>query len=120
MTTGRVLTFDDGLDAPEEFCCASIQYQMTGTCRGADIHTTNTEQCPKQVITYSSRFREYHISPVNLYTYLISFCPFCGKEFPSSLRSKWFDDLKALGHDDPLTDDSIPEEYHSDAWWKNV
>lgn len=48
----------------------------------------------------------------------IYFCPFCGKKFPGSLRELWFEELRSLGHENPSDDDSIPEAYKSDKWWK--
>ena len=48
---------------------------------------------------------------------LMEYCPFCGSSLPSSLRDEWFDTLRAMGFEDPLEQD-IPEEYKSDAWWK--
>jgi hypothetical protein len=82
----KVLQLEEALDDPGDYCCESMKYQMTGTCRGADIHTTGTEQCPKQVVTFNEKLLEYSISPVGLYSYQIQFCPWCGHELPKSLR----------------------------------
>ena len=51
----RVLQFNPALDDPGEYCCDQMRYQMVGTCRGAEKHTTNTEQCPKQMVTFDAR-----------------------------------------------------------------
>ena len=82
----RVLQFRHGLDDPGEYCCESMKYQMTGTCRGAEKHVTETEQCPKQMVTFDAEIQEYCIAPVNLYAYQIQFCPWCGHKLPESNR----------------------------------
>jgi uncharacterized protein DUF6980 len=82
----RVLQLQDALDDPGEYCCEQMRYQMVGTCRGAENHTTGTEQCPKQMVTYDADLTEYCISPVGLYSYQIQFCPWCGHKLPESKR----------------------------------
>lgn len=48
---------------------------------------------------------------------LIEFCPFCGRRLPEWLAERWWDELEAMGFDDPHHQD-IPEEFRSDRWWK--
>src|SRR5690242_6834187 len=50
---------------------------------------------------------------------MAAFCPWCGSALPPSKRHMWFDRLNGLGFEDPGSDD-IPEEYHSDAWWRRA
>lgn len=48
----------------------------------------------------------------------VSFCPFTGQALPSSLRTRYFDELEALGLDSGLADvDRAPSEFQSEAWW---
>ena len=112
----RVLS-EGTLDAPETFCCDSAKVQLTNSCH--DNHTTGTKQCPDQVITYSSKFREHYISPVGCPTYSIRFCPFCGTELPTSLRDEWFSELEALGISHPLFE-VVPEPFKTSQWWKEL
>jgi len=53
----------------------------------------------------------------------IIYCPWCNEKLPESLRNKWFDVLeKEYGLDDPDSKEQeklIPEEFKTDAWWKN-
>lgn len=53
---------------------------------------------------------------------LLSYCPWCGKKLPKSLRDEYFDILeKEYGLDNYDIDDHperIPEEFKSDEWWK--
>ena len=86
----RVLSLEDGLDDPGEYCCDQMKYQMVGTvdCRDPEGHASGTVQCPKQIVTYSTKLNEYCLSPVGLYTYLIHYCPWCGTKLPESNRLK--------------------------------
>jgi len=74
-----------------------------------------------EIVTYVPKFREYGI-PVHdggSSKVVISFCPWCGKQLPVSLRDTWFDELEKLGvegWDFP----NIPEKYKSDSWWKGT
>jgi len=74
-------------------------------------------------IGYSSKYREYYIDrrkdPMGSYD--LSYCPWCGKEFPSSLRDEWFELLeKEYGLDDPWSleqEKLVPQEFTTDEWW---
>ncbi len=75
--------------------------------------------CPDALISYSEKFDEYGLiihdggsSGIGIY-----FCPWCGTKLPESQRSRWFEELEALGFDDPYGQE-IPEDYQSAAWYK--
>ena len=77
-------------------------------------------------IYYSPAMREYSIPVVDgrdassSSGILLRFCPWCGKELPTSLLDEWFERLGSLGYDPgPWSDDpKLPEEFRSDVWWK--
>jgi hypothetical protein len=46
----------------------------------------------------------------------IDFCPFCGHQFPPSLRSEFFDILEGLGVDP--WHDQLADEFQTKRWWK--
>jgi len=46
----------------------------------------------------------------------IEFCPWCGTQLPESLRDRWFDELEALGFDNPFEQD-IPKKYKTNEWY---
>jgi hypothetical protein len=77
--------------------------------------------CPDAFVSYSPKFNEYglivHDGGTSSVT--ISFCPWCGSTLPQSLRERWFEELEALGFDDPATQ-SIPEHYKSGDWHRAV
>lgn len=79
------------------------------------------------LIFYSEIFREYYI-PLRtamrrkgvlhwtnkfIVCQCIFYCPWCGIKLPESFRDQYFDLLTDEEVDDP------PEEFQSDAWWKN-
>lgn len=111
---------EGSLDNPGEYCCNSLKYQLAGTCRGKEGHTTGTDQCPDQMICYNGKFREYSLSPVGHIQYTIRNCPWCGHKFPESLRDKWYDQIGKLGLDVWEDRDQIPEKFKTDAWWKGT
>jgi len=76
--------------------------------------------CPDNLIGYSPKFDEYGliVHDGGSSSAAIRFCPWCGARLPESRRDCWFDELRAKGIDDPWTQD-IPEEYQSDAWYRN-
>lgn len=66
-------------------------------------------------LKFIPKFREYGITYENGGSYqLISFCPWCGKKLPSSLREAWFEIMDRIGLD---PGDNIPQEVQSEAWW---
>ncbi len=51
----------------------------------------------------------------------ITYCPWCGKKLPKSLRSEWYDEIENLGIELPLDNEKIkklPKEYQTEEWWK--
>jgi hypothetical protein len=75
-------------------------------------------------IHYYNVFREYYIQTKRNTVILdIPFCPWCGKQLPSSLREKFFDVLEleykiSTNAGDYKDRPDIPEEFRSDQWWK--
>lgn len=41
-----------------------------------------------------------------------------GTRLPDSKQDQWFDELEALGFEDPLFDDSVPEACKTDEWYR--
>jgi hypothetical protein len=68
-------------------------------------------------VTYDPRHREFGIPVLDGggSTIVIAFDPWSGKALPASLRTRWFDELEALGVDP--WNDRVPEPYRSEAWW---
>ena len=98
-------------------CCKMMTHYLNWSC---DQHSDPFD-CPDWIIIYLNKFDEYGI-PVHDGTSSfahISHCPWCGSKLPESKRIRWFKELKALGFDDPLLQDDIPEQYKSDVWWRN-
>jgi hypothetical protein len=94
-------------------CCDVMQHQVDYRC---DQHHDPFD-CPDNLIHYSDKFDEYGIiihSGGSSYR-SISFCPWCGSRLPGSKRDRWFEELEALGFDDPLQQD-IPLKYESGEW----
>ncbi len=82
--------------------------------------------CPDILISYFARFDEYFIAvrgggPSRI---AIRYCSWCGVALPKSKRSRWLDELTALGytdsHGDDLHSDDIPPEFWTDAWYKKA
>ena len=73
------------------------------------------------MIYFSARFREYGIPVKNCEkiasSYItINVCPWCGKRLPSSKRDEWFDRLRKMGYNSPLSQ-KIPSQFESDDWY---
>jgi hypothetical protein len=91
---------------------------MEHCCQSMDEYLTDRDIA----INYTPEFREYGVPVLDggSSSILLRFCPWCGKEFPTSVRASWFEMLESLGYPDPWTGDQrIPEEYRSDVWWKS-
>jgi hypothetical protein len=75
--------------------------------------------CPDALINYVSKFDEYGliIRDGGSSSISIAYCPWCGDQLPPSKRDRWFDELEAMGFDDPYVQ-AIPEAYQSDAWYR--
>jgi len=95
-------------------CCNEMSEMVTYTC---DRHPDRFD-CPDCLINYSPMFDEYGIIIHDGGTAVssINFCPCCGSRLPDSKRDLWFEELAALGFDDPF-EEEIPEQYLTDAWY---
>lgn len=96
-------------------CCDEMHRNSTLDC---DLHH-DEYQCPDVLISYIDKFDEYGIiiHDGGMSSISIDYCPFCGAKLPESKRDMWFDELEAQGFDDPSEED-IPEQYKSDAWYR--
>ena len=85
---------------------------MSHCCKEMDTHANSDIG-----IVYLEKFREYGISYNDGGSSFqeITFCPWCGKRLPSSLRDEWFELIESLGLE---PDDELPDEIKSDLWWK--
>ena len=74
--------------------------------------------CPDSLIIFDPRFNEYglRVHDGGSSNITIFFCPWCGENLPHSLREEWFNELEALGFDDPFSQE-IPAQFRSDAWY---
>jgi hypothetical protein len=102
---------------PASFPCVHVGNQLTQTCE----QHQNRHDCPDILIIYFPRFDEYSI-PIRdggSSSTTIHFCPWCGVKLPDSKRHRWFQELEALGYNDPFQED-IPSEYRTDAWYKKA
>lgn len=90
--------------------------QLRWSC---DIHD-DLWDCPDVLVVHTPKFREYGIpvrdgldstAPSKV---TIQFCPWCGAEFPPSMRDVWFAELERLGIDP--AEDEVPAEFHSQEW----
>jgi hypothetical protein len=80
----------------------------------------NSRDCPDVLVVYDPRFDEFGL-PIRDggdSVMIIQFCPWCGTRLPDSKRDLWFERLAEMGFDDPAIQ-SIPNEFQTDAWWKN-
>ena len=98
-------------------CCQTMQDHVEHQC---DQHADPFD-CPDHLICYSPQFDEYgiiiHDGGSSYIT--VKFCPWCGARLPKSKRDRWFQELEAMGFDDPFGQD-IPKEYCSDAWHRKT
>ena len=79
----------------------------------------NPFDCPDALVFYEPRFDEYGliIHDGGTSVRVIQFCPWCGAALPASKRDRWFDELVALGFDDPAVQ-PIPSAFTTDAWYR--
>lgn len=70
-------------------------------------------------IQYTPYFREYGLDYQDggSSQQLIHYCPWCGHQFPTSLRNVWFERLETLGLE--LGDSRIPAEMFTSQWWED-
>ncbi len=97
---------------PSNHCCLDMAYNIS---RPIEV----PHQGPNRVLDWYAPWDEYMI-PVAYDGYsatIIAYCPWCGRKLPESKRNSWYETLRSMGYDDPGEQD-IPNEYHSDAWWR--
>jgi hypothetical protein len=95
-----------------EYCCTKMKNALNNT---------------RMPIEYSPIAREYYLvfrdgPPFRIHA--ISHCLWCGEQLPKNLRETFFEvlekecnrDRKTIG--DIMSDEDIPLEFKSDAWWK--
>ncbi len=100
---------------PSKFPCVHLANFATMTC---DQHP-DPLNCPDILIYYNPRHDEYAL-PVRDGgpSYVpIRYCPWCGAPTPESKRDRWFEELAAIGVNDPYAQD-IPAHFKTDEWWK--
>jgi len=96
-------------------CCERMETEVTKTCQDHPDPFT----CPDRLVNYMERFDEYGlvVHDGGNSSVLIAYCPWCGIRLPPSRRDAWFHEVRARGVD-PWTDDDLPQEYRSDAWYR--
>ena len=97
-----------------DFCCMDMQAHVR-------IVTEHTARLSRgEAISYLPKFHEYGIPCGDGHSHIvINYCPWCAKTLlPASLRERWVDELTAMGYADPLFDETIPEAYKTDHWWR--
>ncbi|HET6953111.1 MAG TPA: hypothetical protein VFI47_22205 [Acidimicrobiales bacterium] len=93
-------------------------------CEGMRSHVEAVEEpallaASDRPVVYDAVFDEYALAR-NLVApgaEVISFCPFCGAELPTSKRDQWFDELRRRGLDPD--DPALDGRFRSDAWWSD-
>ena len=95
-------------------CCTRMSEMVAYTCE----QHPDRFYCPDCLVQYLPKFDEYGLIIHDGGSSIISigFCPWCGARLPESKRDRWFDELAALGLNDP-SEQEIPERYMSDAWF---
>jgi hypothetical protein len=93
-----------------------MERQLAWHC---DMHSDPFD-CPDCLVHYVEKFDEYGliIHDGGTSFCLISHCPWCGTALPESKRDRWFDELAALGFDNPSEQD-IPERFQSSEWYRD-
>lgn len=98
------------------FCCDLFDEEYKkGHCCEAMVDYLHDPSIP---IKYDEVVRRYRIDAAVGRT--ITFCPSCGTQLPSVLHDEYYEALgKEYGFSDPDDYEKYPEEFKSDAWWKN-
>ena len=105
------------MGADRTYCCEMMTAQLTHHC---EIHA-DIFACPDALIVYKPQFDEYGIiiHDGGSASITIHYCPWCGTALPNSKRDRWFDELAALGFDDPGIQ-PIPAAFLTDAWYRHT
>lgn len=89
------LLLTDELPLHKEHCCDAMTEQANQTYPGAKSALLGSTD---KRIYWSSLFDEYGlICQPSAEVLVISHCPFCGFQLPSSLRAEWFEKLEKMG-----------------------
>lgn len=95
------------------FCCEELEF-----------YTTEKEEefsDPDKLIYHGKTFDEFGIiihDGGKSYV-AITHCPWSGDKLPNSKRLQWFEELEALGYEDPIGEfEQLPRAYKSDEWFK--
>lgn len=104
------------VDCMTQHCCETMSRAVATECQ----QHPDRFDCPDALLHYSPKFDEYGIIVHDGGTASagISFCPWCGTRLPESRRDRWFDELERLGFSNP-SDQEIPTQFHTDAWWRD-
>jgi hypothetical protein len=96
-------------------CCEDMTNQINHRC---DEHPDPFD-CPDSLIYYSDKFEEYGVIVHDGGSSFIHimYCPWCGSHLPESKRDRWFEELEALGFDDP-SEQEIPSKYKTGEWYR--
>ena len=99
-----------------DFCCSDMQAHVQVVTN----HMIRLDDHNGTVISYLPQFHEYGIPCSDGHSHIeIHYCPWCGKALlPASLRERWVNELLDMGYEDPFFDDTIPEKYKNDRWWR--
>jgi hypothetical protein len=92
-----------------------------------NVRSSDDPVDPDKVIVYYAKTREYglpvydgkSIWEADLSYMVITLCPWCGNELPVSLRDRLFEEGELLMGTDDFSREDLPEEFQSDAWWRD-
>lgn len=99
----------------DRLCCDMMRSQFTHEC---EQHPDPFE-CPDVLVVYVPKYDEFGL-PIHdggSSYLLIRHCPWCGTSLPDSKRDLWFSALQRMGLEN-ADDESIPDEFRSDLWWR--
>ncbi len=97
---------------PDNHCCLDMAYAIS-------YPVETLHQGRNRVLDWEACLDEYLI-PISYDGYkatIINYCPFCGSRLPKSKKDLWYKTLYDMGYDDP-GEQSLPEEFYSDKWWR--
>jgi hypothetical protein len=103
---GRALSDDFKIKEDYEFCCDKLNLYVSKV----------------SFVTYIPFLREFSIKVGRCVYQSVQYCPWCNKKLPKSLRADFFETLHKEHDLIPelfFLEKEVPEEFRSDAWWKN-
>ena len=91
---------------------------MNYCCEEFQSHLTSNDLC----LSYDPSDRSVYICGKSEgCIYVIKHCPWCGKEFDSSLENQRIDLINELGYtSEQILANDLPSKYLSDEWWKEI